>query len=101
MQARSPVCHLLVPSHLNEEETMSVVLWPERYGDVRGQLAKGGEAMDEGFFERWLKAKGGVEEAEACIRAHALWRAEHVPSGRILEVGTYMHRLPFQLKFST
>ena len=33
-----------------------------------------------------LKAKGGVDEAEACLRYHAAWRAEQVPAGRILEV---------------
>ncbi|CAL8470218.1 g9760 [Coccomyxa elongata] len=57
----------------------------ERYGDVRGQLERGGEPVDEGYFERWLRAKGGVDEAEACIRAHAQWRADYVPMGRILE----------------
>ncbi len=43
--------------------------------------------MDEGYFERWLKAKGRIDEAEACIRAHAQWREDYVSMGRILEVG--------------
>lgn len=87
-------------SRLNEEETVFVVLYPERYGDVEGQLATGGEPMDEGFFERWLKAKGGVDEAEACIRAHAQWRADYVPRGRILEVGTCSSSLDAQTTLS-
>lgn len=70
------------------------ILLAESYGDVRGQLERGGEPIDEDFFERWLKAKGGVDEAEACIRAHAHWRADNVPLGRILEVQHHLcHKL--------
>ena len=54
--------------------------------EVRAQLQLGGEPVDSGYFARWLKAKGSVEEAEHSIRLHAAWRAQEVPNGRILEV---------------
>ncbi len=78
------LCYPLLWCYLPVKKTLLVA---ERFGDVRGQLERGGEPVDEGYFERWLRAKGGVDEAEACIRAHAQWRADYVPMGRILEVG--------------
>ncbi len=72
-------------------ETCAFVELSDSHGDVRGQLARGGEPVTEDFFQRWLKAKGGVDEAEACIRAHAQWRADYIPLGRILEVGPNAH----------
>ena len=63
------------------------MLSAESTPEVRAQLLSGGEPVDEGFYARWLKAKGSVDEAELCLRAHAAWRAEAVPAGRILEVG--------------
>ncbi|CAK0773781.1 hypothetical protein CVIRNUC_004101 [Coccomyxa viridis] len=57
----------------------------ESRGDVRGQLQRGAEPLDPDFYARWLKSKGSVDEAEACIRAHAEWREAFVTRGRIHE----------------
>lgn len=51
------------------------------------KLAPTGEVVDDAFFARWHKARGGsVEAAAAGIAAHAAWRPTFVgPAGRILE----------------
>ncbi len=63
-----------------------ILLFTESRGDVRGQLQRGAEPLDPDFYARWLKSKGSVDEAEACIRAHAEWREAFVTRGRIHEV---------------
>jgi len=49
---------------------------------------QGGEGeLDEVILNRWLKAENyNVEQAEKRLRAHAIWRQEEFPEGRVLEV---------------
>ena len=59
-------------------------------GEAEAQLAAGGEALSDEFLARWLRARGrDVVAAEEAVRAHARWRAEFVPKGRVLEVGVF------------
>lgn len=54
--------------------------------EVAQKLAKGGEPVDEACFRRWLQADNySLTKAEARLRAHAEWRIEYVPEGRIDE----------------
>ncbi|KAL0037273.1 hypothetical protein WJX79_009391 [Trebouxia sp. C0005] len=62
-------------------------------GHVEAQLRAGGEpgllgtsGIDDETLLRWLKAeKYSVSKAEKRLRAHAQWRKEYVPLGRIEE----------------
>ena len=65
---------------------IGIPMFAEGHGDVRGQLQRGAEPLDPDFYARWLKSKGSIDEAEACIRAHAEWRETFVTRGRIHEV---------------
>lgn len=75
-------CNCSLSMHKNKPATDCA----ESYGDVRGQLERGGEPIDGDFYARWLKSKGSLDEAETCIRAHAAWREAFVTRGRIQEV---------------
>ena len=56
----------------------------ERVLDV---LRLTGEDPDDAFLLRWLRSRDGdVDEAEAGVRAHSEWRAQHVQTGGINEV---------------
>ncbi|KXZ55394.1 hypothetical protein GPECTOR_3g52 [Gonium pectorale] len=54
---------------------------------VDAQLRSGGEwGLDEATLRRWLVArKGDCKAAARDLTAHAAWRAQYVPSGRISE----------------
>ena len=57
---------------------------------------QGGEAgmtcLDEATLERWLRAENfDVDKAEKRLRAHALWRRDEFPEGKVLEVSTHYH----------
>lgn len=54
--------------------------------EVANALKKGGEVLDDACLQRWLRADSyAVSTAEARLRAHAVWRSEYVPNGRIDE----------------
>lgn len=58
----------------------------EQDGITVEQLRNGGENFDDKFVGRWLTAKGrDINAAAAAIRAHAEWRKDYVPAGRIEE----------------
>lgn len=44
-------------------------------------------SLDDTVLERWLRAESfNVDKAEKRLRAHALWRRDNFPEGRVLEV---------------
>jgi hypothetical protein len=53
--------------------------------DAAGQLAAGGEPLDDAALRRWLRARRGAAPAAAALAAHAAWRAAFAPAGRVLE----------------
>ena len=45
------------------------------------------QSLDEVTLERWLRAENfNVDKAEKKLRAHAIWRRDEFPEGRVLEV---------------
>ncbi|CAD7702641.1 unnamed protein product [Ostreobium quekettii] len=51
-----------------------------------GDFRDGEDMMDELWLCRWLRARNwSVDKAEECVRAHAAWREEFMPRGRVLE----------------
>ena len=60
-----------------------------RRQDLEGIWAvQGGEGgLDDVTLHRWLQAENyNVDAAEKRLRAHAIWRKEEFPEGRVLEV---------------
>lgn len=51
----------------------------------------------DGCVSRWLAARNhDIDEAEASLRQHALWRYSYVPNGRISEVLPLMPMVVFE-----
>ena len=58
---------------------------------------QGGEGdLDDVTLHRWLQAENyNVDAAEKRLRAHAIWRKEEFPEGRVLEVAAKSPLLSF------
>lgn len=52
------------------------------------------QSLDDVTLERWLRAENfNVDRAEKRLRAHAIWRKEEFPEGRVLEASRSAHHI--------
>ena len=60
------------------------------------RAVQGGEGdLDDVTLHRWLQAENyNVDAAEKRLRAHAIWRKEEFPEGRVLEVANFLNPIP-------
>lgn len=81
----SPHHHHLTPE---QQEAMAKQLRETLGDEVDANLVAGGEeGLTHDTLFRWLRArKWKLEEAAKDLKAHAQWRKEYVPEGRITEV---------------